>query len=139
MLTVNFDQSGAEASQRLDRYRLIVDESAGLAIKRLDAAQDQVVLRINAMFGQKRAGRMAGRHIEYRGDLPLFGTLAHQPRIAARTKRKRKGIEQNRFASAGLTGEHGQSLGEIEIEFVDQNDVANGQTDEHDTVFVIAG
>ena len=82
---------------------------------------------------------MACRHIEHRGDLPLLGALAHQPGIAARAERKREGIEQDRLAGTGLAGEHRKSLGEIEIELVDQDDVANGQTDEHDDVFVTTG
>ncbi len=74
---------------------------------------------------------MTRRHVEHRGHLPLVGALAHQSRIAARAQRQRKGIEQDRLAGAGLSREHGKSLVEIEIELVDQNDVANGQTDEH--------
>ena len=79
---------------------------------------------------------MARRHVEHRGDLPLLGALAHQRRIAARAEREREGIEQDRLAGAGLAGQHGKALGEIEIELVDQDDVADGQTDEHDDVFV---
>ncbi len=131
VLTVDFHEHSAEAPQRLDRYRLIVDESAGLAVDRLDPAQDQVVLRLDPLLLQKRACRMLSRHVEDRGDLPLLGTLAHQTGIAAPAKRKRKRVEQNRFARAGLAGQHGEPFGEIEIELVDQNDVANGQTDQH--------
>ncbi len=57
--------------------------------------------------------------------LALLGALAHQRRIAARAERQRKGVEQDRFAGAGFAGQRGKPGAEIDIEPVDQNDVAD--------------
>ena len=74
---------------------------------------------------------MGGRQLEGRRHLPFGGTVAHQRDIAARAERERKGIEQDRLAGAGLAGEHRETGGEVDVEPIDQNDVADGQPGEH--------
>ncbi len=79
--------------------------------------------------GEKREHGMTGRKLEGGGDLALRRALPHQRRVAARAGRQRESIEQDRFAGAGLAGEHRQALAEFEIEPVDQNDIADRQGD----------
>ena len=74
---------------------------------------------------------MPARQFEHRGDLPLRLPLAHQRGVAARAQGERERIEQDRFAGAGLAGQHGKALGEIEIELVDQDDVPDGKARQH--------
>ena len=70
--------------------------------------------------------------VERRSHLPLLGALTHQRHVAARAKREREGIEQDRFAGAGLAGQRSKTGAEIDVQAIDQNDVANGKADEHD-------
>ena len=63
--------------------------------------------------------------------LALFGALAHQRRVAARAERQRKGVEQDRFAGAGLAGERGKAGAEIDVQPIDQDDVADGKASQH--------
>ena len=49
VLAMDFDQSRAEAFERLHADRLVVDEGAGLAVGELHAAQDQGVLGLDAV------------------------------------------------------------------------------------------
>ncbi len=125
MLTVDFDEHGAEAFERLHADRLIVDEGARLAVGKLHAAQDQRVFRLNAVVLQQRPGRVLARQFEHGGDLALLLALADQRGVAARAQSQRKGVEQDGLAGAGLAGQHAKTLGEIEIELVDQDDVPN--------------
>ncbi len=74
---------------------------------------------------------MLGGDLEHRGHLALLHALAHQRLVAARAERQREGIEQDRLAGAGLAGEHGQALGKIDVEPVDQDDVADRKSGEH--------
>ena len=69
--------------------------------------------------------------LEDRGHLPLLGAFADQRRLAARAEREREGIEQDRFAGAGLAGQCRQAGAEIDVEPVDQDDVADGKPGEH--------
>ena len=131
VLAVDLDQRPAQRLQRLHAHRLVVDEGAGAAVGELHAAQDQLVLGRDVVCGHERARRMVGRRLERRGHLPLLGALAHQRDVAARAERQREGIEQDRLAGAGLAGEHGQAGGEIDVEPVDQDDVANREPGQH--------
>ena len=131
VLAVNLDQRRAKRLQRLHADRLVVDEGAGAAVGELHPAQDQRLAGVDVGFGQQRAGRMLRRQLEHRGDLALLGALAHQGGVAARAQRQREGIEQDRLAGAGLAGQHGKPGREIEVEPVDQNDVADREPGQH--------
>ena len=131
MLAMDFDERRAEAFQHLHADRRVVDEGAGAAVGKLHAAQDQFVLGGNIVGGQQRARRMARRHVECGRHLSLLGALAHQRGVAARAERQRKGIEQDRLAGAGLAGEHRQAGRKIDIQPVDQDDVADRKPCEH--------
>ena len=74
---------------------------------------------------------MALGHVEHRGHLPLLRAMADEARIAAAAERERKGIEQNRFAGAGLSGQHRKPAGKFDIEAFDQDDVTDRQTRQH--------
>ncbi len=74
---------------------------------------------------------MLATHLEHGGHLPLLGALAHQRLVAAAAERQREGIEQDRLAGAGLAGEHGEPRGEIDVELVDQDDVADRKSGKH--------
>ena len=74
---------------------------------------------------------MRRRQIELGGDRALWGALAHQPLLGPGAQRQAQRIEQDGFAGAGLAGQHAQARCEIEIEAIDQDDVADGQASEH--------
>ncbi len=136
VLAVDFHQSRAERAQHLHAHRLIVDEGAGAAVGELDPAHDQFVLgdrfRNQVVLRQQAARRMLLGDVESRSHLALLGALAHQSGVAARTERERKRVEQDRFAGAGLTGKRGKAGAEVDVQAIDQNDIANGEAGEHD-------
>ena len=59
--------------------------------------------------------------------------MADQARVAAATERQREGIEQDRFARAGLAGQHRKPTRELDIKPFDQDDVTDRQTRQHAT------
>ena len=125
MLAVNLDQSRAERAQHLHADRLVVDERASPAVGELRPPHDQLVLADKIVVGQHAARRMVFGDIEGGDHLAVLGALAHQSRIAAGAEREREGVEQDRFAGTGLAGQRGETGSEIDIEPVDQNDVAD--------------
>ena len=131
VLAVDLDQRRAERAQRLHAHRLVVDEGAGAPVGELRAPQDQLVVGLDAVVGGQRADRMVARQLEGGRHLPLLGAVAHQRGVAARAERQREGIEQDRLAGAGLAGEHGQPVGEIDVEPIDQDDVADRKPGKH--------
>ena len=136
MLAVNFDQSGAERAQHLNAHRLIVDEGAGAAVGELHTADNQFVtgaqICAKIVGSEHGARRMVVGDVERRGHLPLLGALTHQRHVATRAQRKRKGVEQDRFAGAGLAGQRSKTGAKVDVQAIDQNDITNGKADEHD-------
>ena len=135
VLAVDLDQGGAEFLHHLHAHRLIVDEGARAPVRKLHAAKNEIVLGrdvVGQIMGRKqRARRMGALDLEHGRHLALLGALPHQRLIAAGAERQGKGIEQDRLAGAGLAGEHGKTVGEIDVEPVDQDDVADRNSGEH--------
>ena len=135
VLAVDFHEYRAERAQHLHADRLIVDEGSGPAVGELHPPHDQFVVAAGIAYQivvrQHAARRVAFRDVECRDHLALFGALADQRRVAARAERKRKGIEQDRFAGAGLAGQRGKAGSEVDIQPVDQDDVADREASQH--------
>ena len=132
VLPMDLDQRGAEDLQGLHADRLIVDEGARAAVRELHAAQDQFIVGLDVVGRRQGAHRMGARQIEGGRHLALLGPVAHQRGVAAGAERQRKGVEQDGFAGAGLAGQHGKTGRDVEIEAVDQNDVADREAGQHD-------
>ncbi len=132
VLAMDFDEFRPDGAQRLRGGGLIVDEGARAPIRRLHAAQHEVVVARKAEFARGEMGGVVGRQIEHRRHLPLLAARAHERGVAAPAERQHEGVEEDGFAGARLAGKSRQPLPEIEIERVDEHDVADGQTDEHD-------
>ena len=74
---------------------------------------------------------MVARHVEGGRDLALRGAVANQRNVAARAERQRQCVKQDRFAGAGLAGQHRKSRSKIDIQPLDQDDIADRQVREH--------
>ena len=131
MLTMNFDEVAGNGAQRLGAHRLIIDEGASTSVRHLHAAQNELAFGGDVLGARRGDGRMIGAKLKKGGDLALRLSLPHEGAVAARPKRQREGVEQNRFSRAGLPGEHREAATKFEIELVDQHDVANSELNEH--------
>ncbi len=131
VLAVDFHQRRAKRAQHLDADRLVVDEGAGTAVGELHAAHDQLVLTAEIILRKQAARRMVFAEIERGNHLALLGALAHHRGVAARAERQRESIEQDRFAGAGLAGQRGEAGPEIDVQAIDQDDVADGKASQH--------
>ena len=58
MLTMDLDQRPADVAHQRDAGWLIVDEDARAPIRRLDAAQDDVAIVVEGVFGKQCARRV---------------------------------------------------------------------------------
>ena len=109
VLAVDLDQRAADVAHQRDAGRLVVDEDAGAAVGGLHAAQDDVAVVVERVFGEDGARRMVARHVEDRRHLALGRAMANQRGVAARAERQRQGIKQDGFAGAGLAGQDGEA------------------------------
>ena len=126
-LTVNFDQGAPHLPEEADTDGLVVDIGAAAAIAPERAAQnDAIVFEGNILRAEHEADGMIGRQIKGGRDCEFFGARADQSAIAALSKCQTQGIKQDRFTGSGLTGKHTKTFGKLKIEFIDQNNIANG-------------
>jgi len=61
--------------------------------------------------------------------------VPHQAKIAARAEGQRQGVKQDRLAGAGFARQHRKPLFEVDVQLLDQDNVADGKAREHDRVF----
>jgi hypothetical protein len=138
VLAMDFDQCTSELLQHLHTHRLVVDKRTGSTVGELYAAEDQLIFGWNVVGGEQRARRVVARDIEHGGNLALLDSLPDQRLIPATTQGQSKSIEQDRFAGARFAGEDSEPVGEIDIEVVDQHDVADRESGEHGAFTVLA-
>ena len=131
VLAVDLDQAGGDGAQRLGADALVVDEGAGAPVGELDPAQDQFAFGAHALIGERGEDGVIGRQVEARRHLPLRFAVAGQRAVAARAERERQSVEQDRLSRPGFAGEDGEAVGELEVQLVDQHDVADREPGEH--------
>jgi len=132
MLAVDIDQVLARRLELLDGGSAAVDEGARAAAGFDHAAQQQhallprqiVLVQQGDQFGQA-VERELGRHFR------ALRAFAHHAGLGALAQDQGKGIEQDRLAGAGLAGEHGKSGMEVQVEAIDQDEVSEGQGEQH--------
>ena len=130
-LAVELDEMTAHLAKRLRADRRIVQVGARATVGELHAPQNQTALRLEVLRPDDGPGGVTGFEIERRRDLALLLAVAHDRTVAPAAERKRERVEQDRLAGAGLAGQHGQSGAELEVQPVDQDDVAYIKLGEH--------
>ena len=78
--------------------------------------EDHVAFGVDVGSRRDTAGGMGERHVEDRRHLPLILAVADQRRVAAGAEGQRGGVEEDGLAGAGFARQHGQTLGEGQIE-----------------------
>ena len=131
VLAVDLDKRAADVAHQRDAGGLVVDEDAGAAVGGLHAAQDDVAVVVERVFGEDGARRMVLRHVEDGRHLALSRAVADQRGIAARAERQRQGIKQDGFAGAGLAGQDREAGRKIDVQPLDQDDIADRQAGQH--------
>ena len=132
MLAVDLDQRDADRLEHLHAHRLVVDRGACAAVSQLHAPQDQLVPARDVVGGENAADRMPAIGFEHRRHLAKLCAVTHQAGVAARAERERERVEQDRLAGPGLAGQRRQTATEVDVETIDQDDVADREPDEHD-------
>ena len=128
---MDLDQAAAEVAERLHADRSIVQKGPRPPVRKLDAAQDQAAVGFEVLGSHDIPRRVVRRKIEHGRDLALLLALPHGGPVAAPAKRQSQGIEQDRLARTGLSGQHRQTRPELQVEPVDQDEVANAKLCEH--------
>lgn len=125
VLAMNLYQRAADIAHQCNGRRLIIDEDACTAVRRLQTTQNDVAVIVNGILSQDFACRVIAWNVENSRHLALCRAMAHQRGIATCTQRQRQRVQQDGFAGAGFTGQNGKARREINVEPFDQDDIAN--------------
>ncbi len=131
VLAVDLDQTCPDRLQNLHADGLVVDERTGAAVRKLQAPQDEVSVRGQVGVGGNPSGGVAGRCVEDGRHLPLRFPVPDEAAIAAPAERQGEGIKQDRFPGAGLAREDAQPGREVQLEPIDQDNVADRELCQH--------
>jgi hypothetical protein len=127
VLTVDVHQQLAELAQSLQRHHLAIDERARTAIAPGDPAQDAFTVALDLVRRQPGKGGFVAANIESRAHLGALAAVTHDIRRGAATARQRQGIDDDGLARTGFAGERNESRAELELELVDDGEVADSQ------------
>ena len=79
------------------------------------------------LIGEPRRDRLATRDVELRGELGALGAGLQLPQLEPVAEKERERVEQDRFAGAGLARQHREAGLELEIERLDNDEIADRQ------------
>ncbi|MNE31463.1 hypothetical protein D3C80_1250330 [compost metagenome] len=131
MLAVNVDQQltqGLEVAQRAGRA---VDVAARTTFGGDDPAQDARAVAVEIALGQPGLGLRDIGQVEGGEDVGLVGAGAHHATVGAVAQGQAEGVEHDRFAGTGFTGDDAHAAGEFEVEVLDDGVIMYGQVHQH--------
>jgi hypothetical protein len=131
-LAMDLYQRLADVAHEPDAGRLIVDKSPAATVGANNATQHQAIAAcVKPRFTEYAACRMIAVEREFGRCHCLCGAGAHHAAFGTKAKRQSQSVKENRFARAGLTRQYTEAWSEIEVEPVDQNQVAYGEAEQH--------
>src|SRR4051812_28632044 len=131
-LALDLDEAVAELAQQPDARRLVVDKGAAAPVGADEPAQyDSFALAVEPGLAQDRMRRVVAPDREFRRYRGLLSPRAHQPALRPLAERQAERIEQDRFAGAGLAGQHAEAGTQREVKAIDQYNVANIEAEQH--------
>ena len=69
--------------------------------------------------------------VERRADLGALGAHAHDAGIAASAENETERVDEDRLAGPRLAGEHAEAGRKVDLELVDEDEVADGESAQH--------
>ena len=130
VLAVDVDQSLAELAQQRGGGRVAIHQRARAPLG-VDHPAQQHAARVagELALGQPGVERLAAA--EACADVGARRAFADHAGVGAPAHRQRQGVEQDRLARAGLAGEHREARAELDVERIDDDEVAKSQREQH--------
>ena len=131
VLPVHGEQERRQALQRADRDRGIVDPGARAPLRAHLATDDELVRRRHSELPEQGSRRWRLRLVEASLDEQLVAAAAHRLGIGALAGEQLQRLHEQRLARAGLTGERGEPRRQVEVQRVDDPEIANVELSQH--------
>ena len=133
VLAVDVDEVVGGLAQLRDRRAAAVDPGSALSLRVDRPAQQQMagVTGIGVEAGVGEPGRERCRDVELGTDLGPHRAFAHNAGLAAAAERELQRVDEDRLTGAGLAAQHAEARAEVDLERVDDHEVADGQAVQH--------
>ena len=132
VLAVEVDEPLAQLLQLRERGGAAVDPRAALALRVEHAAQQHVaVVGRDALLRQPGADAGRVRDRELGGELGARRARAELAHLETVAEQQAQRVEQDRLARAGFAGEHREARRELDVERLDDDEIADGQRAQH--------
>ena len=109
----------AQLLQDAQRYRRVVDEGAALACRGNFASHDALAVELNVVLLEERL-QVVPLDVEGALDNTFGSSGAYGGRLGTLSGEQADGTEQDGLSRTGLTGNDRESLGEVEVERLDE-------------------
>jgi len=130
VLTVHIDQQFAQLAQLRKSCRAAIDERAAAPVCIDGPPQQGHVAALLHLVGGEPV-RCNRAKTKLGSDLRARAPLADHVGIAALTEREQQGIDEDRLAGTRFTGQHCEAGREVDVEHVDDDEIANGKRKQH--------
>jgi hypothetical protein len=132
VLAMNIDQRFGHFTQLLDGHRRAVKIGTRTAVGIQNATQEQYALRIQVVRPQPVRRRRGSGKVKLGIHFRTFAAGPNEAGVGAIAQGERQGVDQDRLAGTGFAGQRAESRLKIEFQPVNQDEVANCQTTQHD-------
>jgi hypothetical protein len=130
MLAMDVDQQITQLAQLRSRRRHAVDVGLGApGIVDHAAQQRPALVRHQVVLGQPHGGRFGNGKVGR--DVGAGRAFTHHAGVAAPAQRQLQRVDQDRLAGAGLSRKDGKTRGKLELDRVDNDEIANGERTQH--------
>ena len=136
LLPVYVDEQLTQFANRTQRQELAIHPGSRTPFQADDTAQEQFVFGGDGLCFQPFSDTGETARVEGGGDLRTLCAVPYHVRRGATADGQHDGVDQDGLAGAGLAGQGSQTRPQVEIDGVDDGEVANGEMSEHGSVVV---
>ena len=139
VLSVEVGEDGADFAEPALRHQRTVDESPRPAAADLPPQDELAILGSGAELVEQAGGCRRLVELEKALDDTAFGSRTHRLGRHRGTQNRLERTDQDRLAGAGLTGDDVEARAELDVGALDQGEVLDVESGEHDSLPFHAG
>ena len=128
---MHVDQQFAKRAQRLHGNRLAVEISAAAAVGAHHAPQLAFAIVRDGLLVEPGERGCVRRQGESGADLGTFRSVTHRAAVGPAAHGEEQGVDQDGFAGARFTREHGEAAAELEFDGLHDGEVTDLQVRQH--------
>ncbi len=132
LLPADVDELPAGLAQRLHRHALAVDVATRSTVRADNAPYDALARFVEIVFGKPPGNRRCVFHVEFGAHFSPSRTRSDRARVRAGAECECQGVDEDRFAGPGFTGQNGHACAECHVYLVDDGEIPDFERSQHE-------